>query len=106
MAETLVTEFTYDGVGNRLTVTDPRGVTQRTTFDRLNRPERVEVEDGGGWKTLSATTHDAAGNVLTTTDLQNNTTHYTIDGLYRVVGEELPAVQFGSAPAAAHRTHV
>ena len=83
----LVTTYTYDERGNRLSATDANGNTTSTTYDVLDRPVRrtlpqASVKDVGGdartttsqlqvgYDTFGATTHteDARGN-LTTVDI-------------------------------------
>jgi YD repeat-containing protein len=82
----LSTRFTYDAVGNQVSVTDARGNTFDQIFDANNRVIReeqplVEVFTiDGGFTTLRPTTHttyDAAGNVVQVIDPNGHvTTNY------------------------------
>lgn len=51
--------YTYDGRGNRLTVTDAKGHTTTTTYDDLDRRETVTNELGH----LTSYSYDARGNL-------------------------------------------
>jgi RHS repeat-associated protein len=98
-AHTLQASFTYDGAGRKVREQDKRGIVRRFAYDDLNRPERVEVQDGGTWKTLSLATYDAAGNQLTQSDVHGmqHTTTFEYDRLYRRVRVALPLVPVRSA---------
>ncbi|MCX3064245.1 golvesin C-terminal-like domain-containing protein [Streptomyces beihaiensis] len=78
-----ITTYTYDKVGNELTVTSPKGnlsgatagsYTTTYAYDALNRP--VSVTDAAG--NVTSTTYDNAGNTAEVVDpLKNNTTDTT-----------------------------
>jgi RHS repeat-associated protein len=81
---------TYDGVGNVLTVTDPRGFTTTNQYDAANRltdvyAPAVPVAGGGSAAPHTHTTYDPNGNVLTITDPNNHTTTNTYDKLNRLL---------------------
>lgn len=74
----LITTYTYDLLGNRLSTTDPYGGTTRFTYDAYGR--EIVQEDPYGHCTY--TEYDLLDNPVKITDKEGNTTHkkYTIDG--------------------------
>jgi YD repeat-containing protein len=76
------TYYTYDLVGNLLTVTDPLGHTTSYTYDGQNN--LLTATDAEG---TTSYTHDLVGDVLTQTDAEGNVTSWTYDGLGRVTSE-------------------
>lgn len=77
----IVTEYAYDEVGNRTSVTDTYGNTTTYTYDNNNRLLTVTDSD------LNTTTHvyDVNGNRISTTDALNRTTTFVYDALNRLV---------------------
>ncbi|MBA3531694.1 MAG: RHS repeat protein, partial [Ardenticatenales bacterium] len=76
----LITSYTYDEVGNRLTLTNPLGRVTRLDYDELNRVITMT-------NALSHTvtyTYDAAGHRRTMTNEAHHTTHYGYDDLGRM----------------------
>lgn len=69
------TSYTYDGVGNVLTVTRPDGGVTYNTYDSMH--QLISTTDPKGETTTM--TYDLAGNLLTTTDAKGNTYSYTYD---------------------------
>ena len=76
-----VITYSYDPVGNRLTITDP--ITNVTSFvyDGLNR--RVAATNAAGDTTFWA--YDQVGNVLTRTEPNGNVSTSAYDALNRVI---------------------
>jgi len=72
--------YTYDQVGNRISMTDPAGTTSYT-YDYLHRLISVTNPDN---KTISYQ-YDASGNRTQLTDPASNITAYTYDGDNRLV---------------------
>ena len=77
----IVTEYTYDQVGNRTSVTDTVGYVTTYSFDSNNR--LLMVTDPAG----NATTHvyDVNGNRISTTDALGRTTSFVYDALNRLI---------------------
>ncbi|WP_428304807.1 RHS repeat-associated core domain-containing protein [Lacipirellula sp.] len=75
------TSYRYDAAGNRVAVTDPRGVTTQYEFDVFNRA--VSVIDAQGNRTR--TVYDVAGQVVAAIDALGRTTYMLIDDRGRVI---------------------
>jgi RHS repeat-associated protein len=74
-----VTIFTYDAVGNRLTLTEPDGNTVTWQYDSDNR--RTKETNAAG--DVTTTTYDGVGNVISTTAPNLNVTTTIYDSLDR-----------------------
>ncbi len=83
---TLVSTMAYDANGNVTEKIDRRGVRTVTTYDALNRLEKVEVEG----QVVSTFEYDEVGNKTAETDLHGSRTEYEHDELYRVKRRLLP----------------
>ena len=70
------TEYSYDGNGNALTVTDPLSRVTNRAFDALNRLFQVKDPANG----ISATSFDAHDRPLTVTAPNGAVTSYVYDG--------------------------
>lgn len=100
LGRSYTTTIEYDGAGNKVKVTDRRGVATRTVFDHGDRPVEAWVSlpsastftSGGGDATgfeaerrISRSGFDLAGNRIWEEDLHGHRTDFTLDTLYRVV---------------------
>lgn len=79
-----VTQYTYDAVGNRLTMTEPNGNTMNWDYDDINRT--VKQTNAAGDIDLIA--YDGVDNVTTTTAANGNVTTNTYDVLDRLIKVE------------------
>ena len=83
-----VTDFGYDGNGNRTSVTDPLGRETFYAYDEVDRLISVTQPDpDGGGPLASPVTeyeYDAVGNLLTVIDPLNNETTFAYDALRRL----------------------
>lgn len=70
-----VTSFTHDANGNRLSMTDPAGLTTTYAYDSLNRLTTVTNNAGE----MTTYTYDAVGNTSSIGTPGGNTTSYTYD---------------------------
>ena len=79
----LTTSFTYDAVGNVISVTDPKGNTSYTTYDGLRRKvfEIGALPGDGNPRPMTRHLYDADGNEVRTevgTGLQTNGSDFTM----------------------------
>ncbi len=89
----LVTEYSYDTVGNQVWVTDTLGAVTYTAYDALNRPVTVTTNYVNGIfdpaypdeDLLRVTFYDAAGRVLMTRDHAARTTYHEYDAAGRLI---------------------
>jgi RHS repeat-associated protein len=80
------TEYTYDAVGNRLTITDGSGHTTSFTYDGLNRLTSETDPLGHTW----GYAYDSLGNRISMTDANGATTTYTYDNANRLATISYP----------------
>ncbi len=89
----IVTQYTYDTVGNQTSVIDPRGKVSCSQYDGLNRVIKsiakigdtdCGVEDGNDLITEYA--YDSVGNRTSVKDPEGNTASYSYDSLNRLMG--------------------
>ena len=77
----LVTKPTYDGLGQLISVMDPRGLVTSYNVDGLGNQSQRSSPDTQS----SSYTADESGNVLTSTDARGKTTRYQYDALNRLL---------------------
>lgn len=82
-ARTLVTTYTYDANGNRLSTEDANG--HLTGFSYNSRNQLIKVEYPGKFTRLFA--YDGRGNKVKETDENGNITTYVYDGMNRLLSE-------------------
>ena len=81
---TPTTRTRYDGLGNVVAVTDPRGNSFRYTYDQLNRVvEQDEPTTTDAARAVTSYTYTRTAQVLTTTDALGGRTEATYDDLDR-----------------------
>ncbi len=91
---TLTTSYNYDGVGNLIKITDALGNIRNFTYDGLGR--RLTAQDlhapsdttFGTW----TYTYDASGNLTSQLDPKAQTVNYTYDNLNRQLTEDYTGV--------------
>ena len=84
--------YSYDGLDQLRTVTDPRNLVTSYIIDGLGNQSAIVSPDTGS----TSKTHDAAGNVLTSTDAKGQTTSYQYDALNRITRIDYADGQFVS----------
>jgi RHS repeat-associated protein len=72
--------FTYSGLDEQKSVTDPRGLVTSYTRDGLGNVTTLTSPDTGA----TVNTYDAAGRVLTSRDARGKTTTYSYDAIGRL----------------------
>ena len=81
------TEYTYDALGNQLTIKDGNEHVTQFTYDALNR----QLTQRDPLNHTQTSGYDAVGNVISTTDALSRTTSYQYDALNRLVTIDYPA---------------
>ncbi|MEM9398678.1 MAG: RHS repeat-associated core domain-containing protein [Verrucomicrobiota bacterium] len=80
----------YDGVGNVIGTTDPRGLSTVITFDNANRPTTTTTSavpvfgEVSAQALVTSTTYDKNSNIKTVTDSEDNVTVNFYDALNRL----------------------
>lgn len=83
-AQTLLTRYAYDPLGNLTQVTDAQDNVTRFSYDGLSRKITAEDPDRG----TMTFTYDGAGNLVQTTDNKGQVVVYTYDGAKRLLTED------------------
>jgi RHS repeat-associated protein len=85
-----VTAIVFDGFGNRLTETDPEGLTTSTRYDDRGNPIERTMSGSGSTATTRALFDETFNKPVSVTDANNQTTFYGLDGRGNVTGITLP----------------
>ncbi|MBW2107233.1 MAG: VCBS repeat-containing protein, partial [Deltaproteobacteria bacterium] len=83
-ADTYVTRYAYDPLGNLLQITDAQNNVKTFEYDGLSRKTALNDPDRGRMEY----TYDDAGNVIQTIDNKAQTIVYTYDGANRMLTED------------------
>jgi len=84
----LSTSTSYDGQGQVLTVTDPRGVVTRDVYDDLGRRTSQTLDYGTSKLNLTTSyVYDAADNVVQRTDARGAISYFRHDAEHRLTAE-------------------
>jgi tripartite motif-containing protein 71 len=86
-ASAIVTNYTYNVLGNLTTVTDNNSNSTSMTYDWLSRKTGMTDPDMGSWNY----TYDADGNLLTQTDNKNQTISMVYDAMDRLTNKNYPS---------------
>jgi len=89
----LVTSYSYDEVGNRLTQTDAKQHTTSYQYDQRGRRTHRTLPLGQS----ESYTYDVAGNLLSRTDFNGKITTYAYDNMNRL-SSKTPAASFNTVP--------
>ena len=92
-----MTQFNYNGVGQMLMATDPRGIVTLVQYDGKGNPVSVTRDFGGVGHINQRSTiaYDALGNAIAATDPNGNVTTSSFDANRRLAATTSP----GTAPA-------
>ncbi|MHC1783571.1 MAG: DUF6531 domain-containing protein [Anaerolineaceae bacterium] len=82
----IVTNYTYDAVGNLLSTTDTLGHVTSYEYDNANR--LISTTDASG--VVSTNSYDTLGQLTSTTDILGRTTTYTYDSSGRLTNTSGP----------------
>jgi YD repeat-containing protein len=101
----LATQFAYDEVGNRITVTDPRGQMTRYLYDERNRVEQVQQSpdtldpNTSTNKMRTLYTYDDLGNLQRVERAKADAVRQQVDYIFDGLGRLRREVQYPSYPA-------
>ncbi|MCI0555385.1 MAG: DNRLRE domain-containing protein [Anaerolineae bacterium] len=79
-------DFTYNAVGNRVSVKDPNGNITTYGYDALNRV----IQKKDPLQNMWSYAYDLAGNRTSATDAKNQTVQYTYDAAGQLIGINYP----------------
>jgi RHS repeat-associated protein/uncharacterized repeat protein (TIGR01451 family) len=96
----LVTQYGYDGAGNKTSQTDTNTHVTTYAYDQVNRrtSRTLPLGQPQGLTYAESSTYDAVGNMLTRQDFNGKTTNYAYDVLNRLLSRT-PDPSFIGAPA-------
>ena len=86
-ASAIVTNYTYDVLGNMTSATDNNGNSTYMTYDWLSRKTGMTDPDMGSW----SYTYDADGNLVSQTDAKNQTITMVYDAMDRLTNKNYPS---------------
>jgi RHS repeat-associated protein len=93
----VTSRFTYNGVGQMVMGTDPKGVKTLAVYDAQGNLASITSDYGGANITATAT-YSPLGDVLTATDPEGNTTKLVYDAARRLSTVTLPSTGGSAAP--------
>ena len=82
--------FTYDGYGNRTSMTDALGHSSKVTYDHLGRVTATTDPQGG----TTQFTYDANNNLTALTDAMGRVTSFSYDSMNRLIRRDTPLGKF------------
>jgi RHS repeat-associated protein len=83
-------EIVFNGYGDKLSDTDPEGMTTECTYDRLGNISEQVMRGAGVILNLRANFDQTFSKPLSVTDANGKTTEYTLDGRGNVTSVKLP----------------
>lgn len=86
-----LTSVTRDALDRVTAVTDPNSLVTQYTYDGLSNLTALQSPDSGTSGGTTGDLHDTAGNLTQHTDARNVVTQYTYDALNRLTGKIYPA---------------